>query len=276
MTGWPLAVAKGSRVAACGATAASTLGTTVTAAGSANTKGSYAQLIATTPFAATGIMLSVFRMSANNGRFLVDIAVGAGGSEVVIVADLSVGGTGSNGLYQNHVWIPLAVPAGVRLSARCQCSTASRTIQVMAHLTGQGMMPGAPCQKARHYGADTSATRHTQVDPGATINTKGAYAQIVASTDMPCSWLFLDFGSFGGATTDLSWLADLAVGAAAAEVVVIPNLSFSCETAVDGAGAWWYAFPFSIPAGTRVSCRAQCTVNTATERILDASVFLLA
>lgn len=275
MTSWPLAVAKGARVSACGATAGTTLGTTLTAAGSANTKGSYSQLIASTPFTATGVMVSIFRMSANSGRFLVDIAIGAAASEVIILSDLSVGGAGSNGLFNNHVWIPLAIPAGSRIAARASCSTASRTIQAMVHLTGQGLMPGAPCQKAKHYGADTANTRLTQVDPGTTVNTKGSYVQLVASTDFHGSWLFLDTGSFGGATTDLFWLADFAIGAGGSETIIIPNMNFSCETAVDGAGAWWYAFPCSIPAGSRIACRCQCSVNTATERILDASVLIL-
>lgn len=98
--------------------------TAVTASGSINTKGSYAQLTAS----CNEIRWAVLQLRPNsNNYYLIDIAVGGAGSEQVIVPNLHVRGASGRSF---PIGFPLSVPAGSRISARCQCNTASQSVQV--------------------------------------------------------------------------------------------------------------------------------------------------
>jgi len=108
--------------------AGTTRGVTLTPNASANTMGSYAQLVASSSVDYMGIMAA---FDYQGGAFatqnwLVDIAIGAGGSEVVVVPQLFTGGGGANAFGCPVMpFIPLSIPAGTRIAARCQSSAAS-------------------------------------------------------------------------------------------------------------------------------------------------------
>ena len=60
---------------------------TITAGGSANTKGSWTQLIASTSKKVIGLAIG-FMSPTSAGKFLIDIGTGGAGSEVVLAPDL--------------------------------------------------------------------------------------------------------------------------------------------------------------------------------------------
>jgi hypothetical protein len=107
-------------------------GTSVTAASSANSKGSWAQLIASTTRKVVGIV--VLMHQSGTGKFMVDIGTGASGSESVLIPDVYVNFGGSYGAGSAAVFFPVQIPAGTRIAARCQCSTASAVIYVVLGL----------------------------------------------------------------------------------------------------------------------------------------------
>lgn len=80
----------------------------------------------------------------------------------------------------------------------------------------------------------------------ATPNTKGVWYTQAVSTPYDCQGLIVGFGSFG--TVNL--LGDIAVGAAAAETIIIPNMitSGNCHQ------SFMYV-PIHIPSGSRVAGR---------------------
>jgi hypothetical protein len=115
----------------------------------------------------------------------------------------------------------------------------------------------APGNVIQTWGADTAATDGTNVAPG-TAPAFGSYAQLAASTDSHADWVVLCFampGSYPVANTTHAYLADLAVGAAASEVVIVPKIPLAFNSDGMALMAFTPPLPVSIPAGSRVSVR---------------------
>lgn len=121
----------GSAVDTYGLNSATILGTAVDPGGTANTKGAYSQIVSST-FADIGGIFVVFDSqntasgSSNVSTSLIDIAVGASGSEVVIVPNtlLSIFLGGSAAILGGYLpYMPIQIPAGSRIAVRSQSST---------------------------------------------------------------------------------------------------------------------------------------------------------
>lgn len=251
-----------------GTATGSSSGTTVTASGSTNTKGSWAQLKAATVQEAYGIIVCAFAGSASV-NYLVDIGVGAAAAEQVLIPNLLFCQSGG-GNVPEYYYLPVRVPGGVRVAARCQSVTASATLAVAAWLMPAGPQMPPPFSRVTDYGATTASSHGTTHDPGGTANTKGTYTQLTASTTNPIKALHLHFGDAGDtARVSLSWLVDVAIGAAASEKIIVPNLLVACNSATDRPYQMPVAIPVTIPAGSRLSFRAQCSGNTAGDRTID-------
>src|SRR4029077_8721859 len=115
-------------------------GTTVTANAAADTKGSYAQIVASSAFACNSVIIDVqFTAAAVGRQYRLDIATGAALSETVVVADLLAEGTNAaTSVIGGTYTLPLAIPSGTRISARCQCSTGAATLSVTITLISAG------------------------------------------------------------------------------------------------------------------------------------------
>lgn len=118
---------------AWGVDTATSMGTLATASASAYTKGSWAELIASTGIDSQQIILQLQRFGAQ-AAYRIDIGIGAGGSEVVAVPDINfvVGSDGANdaSMYVGRdqtIHIPLTVKAGSRVAIRIESSTGSAT-----------------------------------------------------------------------------------------------------------------------------------------------------
>lgn len=96
----------------------------------------------------------------------------------------------------------------------------------------------------------------------ASANTKGAWAQIFAATQYPG---FLTF-TMNSASLNYSYLFDIGIGADGSEVVIAGNLIFEWSTSYGVAVSGAVGLPIFIPAGARVSYRAQC--STASSKVL--------
>jgi hypothetical protein len=100
---------------------------TLTASATPHTKGSWSQIIASTSNVTTLIRFGVsgVNVSAADSATLLDIGVGAAGSETVIVPNLAIGG--SAGAFYS---IPVEIPSGSRIAARIQGVRASQTATI--------------------------------------------------------------------------------------------------------------------------------------------------
>lgn len=112
-------------------------------------------------------------------------------------------------------------------------------------------------------GAVTATSRGTTVTGGA-ANTKGLYTQLSASTPAAAEGFTLVLARAVGD----NYMLDVALGAAAAEVDILSNLTF--EAGLEG-GTFSVFIPLPIPAGSRVSVRTQ---NQAGAIDLDVTMIL--
>lgn len=267
---------EGQRIENAGAVVGTSRGTAITANASPNAKGaSFTTLLAATGFEADGLLV-MLDDSAALTDYLLDIAVGGAGAEVVILSNLLIsGGTGSI-TYGAYYYFPVKIPAGTRLSARVQASTGAAVVRVSLLLFSQGVMPGETVGVIDSYGLNTLTSGATSVDPGGSANTKGLYSQIVASTNRMARFLSLSIGNqLNGVRSSQSWLVDIAIGPALGEVVIVPNLALNCSTSPDIVVPQVYnMIPVSIPAGTRLAVRAQSDGIDAADRLFDAALYL--
>lgn len=113
----------------------------------------------------------------------------------------------------------------------------------------------------------TTPTTGTSVTAGGTAHTKNTtYTTLIASTAADAYLIEVRFSDVSTVTTDTSMLVDIAIGAAADETVIIPNLVASGAFIATSNGGYGqtYLFPLYIPAGSRISATAQAAVISDT------------
>jgi hypothetical protein len=272
-----------SRFEAVGIDTANSRGTTVTT-GVANTKTtSWVQIVASTAFDYDTITIVLSDVAAG-GDFLVDIAIGAASSEVIVAANLSASsGTGS--ISRGAVYVlPIPIPAGSRISAKSQSNLASATVRVCAYGSAGGFAVIEPMGRVTTYGANTADSGGTSVDPGGVAHTKGTadpgttsggWFQITSSTTNPIRALILAFpNQANGTRTSGTWLVDVGIGAQGSRTVIIPNLLLQAST-TDDTMVPNVLGPFyvNIPAATAIAIRCQSVVIDATDRLFDVIVY---
>ena len=261
---------RGGSVRQAGLVVANTLGTTVSLGTDA--KGAYAQLTAATAFA-TDAMLVVINTEAGDGSLkLIDISVGAAGSEVVIAPNLlysNVSLIQDIGLY----WLPVHIPAGSRIAARGRSPSANGVARVMVQLIATQM--GCMTSRERVLSYGISGSDGTSVDPGGTAHTKGAWVQLTGSTGAAVRALVLGTSHQNNTTRDDAlWLLDIGVGPAGSENVVAANLMLTAESGSDLVSPPVIGPIFlNIPAGARIAARLQSSITGAADRTLALAAY---
>lgn len=239
-----------------------------------NTKNTtWTQLIASTSFDADGFYL---RWVGVNGvaDLLIDIGVGASSSEVAIVENMLI--TGCNG-YTASGWcyMPLAVPAGVRLSCRSQSTDASANMNIGLNLVRGGYYETISCTRATTYGANTADSGGVSVDPGGSANTFGNWIEISSSTTNPIKHFVACVGGQNNAVrTDATHGFEIGTGANPDEVTLGPRFFVrQIGGPFDGVfPALHDAKVDEVPAGTRLVARQACSITDATDRLFDVAV----
>lgn len=242
---------------------------------SANTKGSWVETFASTPFQAFGIIVSVApNLNANSDR-LVDIGIGAAGSELVLIADLAAPNVGDVNVY--HAFFPIRIPANVRLSHRSAASTGSQGTMVGMHLCGGGWVGGhSSCSRVETLGAVSADSGGTGIDPGGTAGTKGSWVQVpsATTTSFPYRWLGIGINNQVNVNrATANWLMDVAIGGAGSEQIILENLHLHSETNGMVAPMFWGPHPVSIPEGSQLSVRANCSSIDAADRTFDVILY---
>lgn len=241
-----------------------------------NVKGAYTEIVASTAHDADAVLLVISQSNTAAISHLIDFAVGAAGSEVVVWPNwLLAGGVRMT----TYAVLPCSIPAGSRISARCQATTASAQVQVRALTLRGGLWAPASGGTVVALGADTSDSGGQVIDPGATLNTYGAWSQLSASTAADIVAVRLSLGmrtNAAPAQTALNYYVDLGVGGAGAEVAIVDGLPFTSSTDGSfGAGGPHIWLPCSIPAGSRIAARAKANTTDATDRLFDVVVHAL-
>jgi hypothetical protein len=244
-----------------GSVGSANVGTAVTTGGAASTKGSYAELIASTSFDAwwVTILITGYGTAATDARLAVDIGIGAA-TEEILIADLLAGNAPLN-LNAGSVdaWdFPLWIPAGSRITARGAGDRVSTAFRVGIILRGgDGSPPFRPAGRVETYGMGT-VPAGTTVVPGAS-GAEGAWTQIVASTTRD-HFAFLPSFQCGLDTSKsaVTYFVDLGLGAATEEMMIGGESFIMGVTTSEDAGhlSNWFPVFHEVPSGTRLVMRA--------------------
>ena len=252
---------------------------TPSSGGSAHTKGSWVEVTAATAADVyrVAMMHADSQSSGTDTSGLLDIGVGAAGSEVVVVPNLAVGWAGTVATTQRPTWdLPLFIPKGTRVAVRWQSARTSQALNTYWTLYGPTSATRAtprPAPFTWAYGPDTSTSRGVTLVPAA-ANAKGSWVQLTAATDGPIAGLAI--GVQGNGLTAMSpgtVLVDIAAGAAGSEVVVVPNLQFLTSN-IEWVGRQHLltTYPVDIPAGVRLAARCSNSGGSTSPYYVDASV----
>lgn len=190
--------------------------TTITASGSANTKGSWTQILAATLNKGGTWITLVFGSTAIAGTrtdYLVDIAWGS--SKISIIDNMTVGYRGTLGAStageNYYISVPIFIPDGETVYARCQSDTGSATMKVSAGLfCGQWPGGGVPFQHCETIGADTTNSRGTLVTAKHWLS---GPTGVDFTPTIPWRSVFFSIGGYGDTAFSASWITlDAAFG----------------------------------------------------------------
>lgn len=235
-----------------------------------HTKGVWAQIVASTTYDTTEIIVCV--QASNSGRlYAVDIGIGAAASEVVLIPNLYYG---SNTAPMTMYRLPVNIPAGTRVAARCQSGTSgSSSVFVSCILLAGTMMAGSPMGRVQDYGVTTASTAAVSVDSGGVAHTKSAWAELVASTDGTIRYLLLNISYLSNITASAKFLIDVGVGAGGSEVVIAANIPITNQSNMDAPTPQNIGIAVNIPAGSRLAVRHQSDSIDVTSRLLNYTAY---
>lgn len=241
---------------------AATPGTAVTTGAAAGTKGTPAQIFATTNFDVywLSVFAANYAASAVACQGAMDILVGSA-TERILIPDLLIGHAGfANGVTSGHSpkrWdFPLYIPAGTRVAVQASGARVSTAFHVWMYLYGgDGVPPFRVGSKVTTYGMGASS-RGTAITPGAS-GAEGAWAQIVAATDEDHFAVSPSFQPETDTTINArNHAVDIAIGASGQEEMIAEAYWFLTDAgeACSGPSPSMPCF-CDIPGGTRLSMR---------------------
>ena len=233
-------------------------GAIISPSATANTMGSWTQLIAATAADCDAMLLRMACAGNDTGvdTIMCDLGIGAGGSEVAILPHQFFKVPAfSGGMVQ--AMLPLCLPAGTRIAARCQASATSSTSSIAVSLTlfSGEFSSGEGIAGFDDIGGLSGAPPNSLVVTPTPANTKTAWAAINASTarDYAGLLVLVDNQGVPDNTNFPSFATDIGIGAAASETVIISNIGGAFTE--KGPVASLYV-PVNVPAGSRLSTRS--------------------
>ena len=248
-----------------GADTSTTQATSIPDSNTPHTKGSWTELTASLARTCAGFWFNLNNNVSGPDQLLMDIGVGASGSEQVILSNVYLKWGGSHDLGE-YVYIPLTIPAGTRVTARCQTRQAISTSDPWCEIIfeAKGLICDQGLSTSETFGATTSNTTGVVIDTGATPHAKGAWVQLTSGLGRDARALVLCVAmDMDNSTLTTRWLIDIAVGASGSEQIILPNILFS----LDGSGVgqmrpgFYGPIPVEIKAGTRIAARGQATAT---------------
>lgn len=247
----------------------SSLGTAVTSASGANNfSASFTQLCASLDVDAQGFWVVV----QNSGGYLFQIRlfIGAAAAETEMCTVFA----GCPSAHAGAIYVPIAIPAGSRISAKVADDGGSSTVNlIIVPCRGAGQVPLV----STGWVVGLTSGAPVDVDCGGTANTKSSWVQITSSSHATrdAKGYSIAFCWDGSCDTSNSQLWDLAIGGSGSEQVIVANLNASQEgyraqLEPKILGPFWTP----IPAGSRLAARAQSSTNSASSRVPRIALIL--
>ena len=252
MADWP--IIGGGGFAKCLNFDAATSNVDVITVGASHTKSAWVE-VAETAEDYCGLNILIIRATANPGNnSMVDIGIGASGSQQIILNNYLISCQYVNGA---TLFLPIKIPSGTKIWVRGQSNEASGADLYVGVVGMSGDFLYSSYQVCTAYGATEGTTKGVVMSVDETVDTKGSYTEITAATERDIKHLIIN-GAWPYITTTANreHLIDIAVGSEGNEIDIISNLFF-WSWAGDVAWPSHYEIPIFIPAGSRLSGRAQ-------------------
>lgn len=229
-------------------------GTTVTAGATVHTKGAWTELIASTNKPSYGVTIVFWDVSAGNTltSMLLDLGYGPVGSEQLLVENLNAGAAPRT--YGGRaLMLPIYIPSGARVAARCQAAIASDTVNVAVWLHQDAPYP-LVAGPVSTYGADTATSQGTSVTPGS--GAFGAWTQLATATARDHRFWALAMDQLEDPTQGLvNYLIELGIGPNSTSVTTIFVCHIASDTTEDIGGPVPMLGYAPVPAGSGLWCR---------------------
>lgn len=258
--------------------ASSSNGVSVSSNGSAHTKGNYATLFASLTEDTSELHL-IFNNSANSNRlYLVDIAIGAAASEVVLIPNIGIRNLNANKYVPVKLGVDIA--AGTRISARCQDATGGGSIRIsgiaLAKSTGD-LRTGVSSSSdwINPLAATGTSAFDVVVDGGGSSNTYSGSAGNICNADAPIAATHMIVTTRDAATASgADAMARIKLNGS-----VITGVENIYHKTVNADGLMRYHGPFKLPTPVAVNdtITAEVSANTTTVggRELSVGVILV-
>lgn len=235
----------------------SSIGSLVTASSTKHTKGSYTQLISATTYDWHGFFLLTSGVATSAARtdMLMDIAIGAAASEQVILPDFMIGFSALLTGGSKCWFIPLFIPRGTRIAARCQALIASDTTRVAVWgMTGNSGHPGPLFSNCDAYGVDSATSSGVSHTPGST-GAESTDANVGSTTSRPYGAVMLGVAGQNVTQTAIAYHWELTIGTITRAEWVTNNTT---------AEVIYGPYPqcpigVSIPTGTQLQVQAEAS-----------------
>ena len=205
------------------------VGAIVTASATAHTLGVPKEIIASTAFDSSLLILTFSNCTpVINTTFMMNVLIGASASEEILVENIIISADTSLS-YDNvsQFNFPLLIPKGSRISVECQSAESSAsTITVIASYCVSSFASHSGYAKCVTLGATAASTTGVTVDGGATAHTLGAWSEISASSPDDYAGFFLSVSSRVNTGMNLAdaFLMQIGIGAAASEMVIVGGM----------------------------------------------------
>lgn len=235
--------------------------------GSANTLGSYAELIAVSGIEAKSVIVNIQSDPADASKLTFTLAYGASFGTVVI-EDFSIENSTSSAhraRTQLRFQLPVPIPAGSRIGFALRSPSSGKTGTGVIILDSGGPT-GTGTGHIKPYGFNAGTTLGTSVTPNATANTMTTTpVELIASTGEDIDFFFVEV--IGAATaSNRGYQVAILTGAASSEVAIpgVESLLMLNASTTDILTPMWHGpFFHHITAGTRLSTTAQSTAASA-------------
>lgn len=244
----------------------------------ANTEGTWSQFENSTSSRIDEVDISLRITGPVEGLCDIGVDTAGGTSYVEYISNLSVQGISpaSNVKTIRYHNLPVAIPSGSSVAARCQASGASvASLRVM--MVAKKLRIATQSNPVT-YGAVSASSSGTAIDPGATPNTL-VYAQISAATSARIKqlWIHLSAGDYAVAAN--AWAVNVSTGTAPG-TLLFPTGNTCClrddaNATVDTPDVQVFGpLPVDIPVGTELNAALQEVSGIDGDR--DGSVIVYA
>lgn len=248
----------GVKTIASGLNLLDTTGTDLTASATPHTKGVYVELLSAANNTEESTTIEVVQLTRLQvyTLFLVDVAIGDVGSEQVIIPNLAMYTNAQTAVWASStsIKLPINIPSGVRISARCQSLTASAVVSVFIRRYISDFKQRASLSKVTDYGTNLTTSRGVEVTAGG--DAYGSWAEIVASTTEEIQTLGVSATRDPVSLRTGNIVYQIGVGSAGNEEVLVDGLAFSTNTSEIIMGYLTGCHDVSVPAGSRLSIRS--------------------